>query len=91
MFIGPEGSLTGDQDEFANNDQDSDKDFDFEDYDDTDLNGAGFEMIIDELIQDADREVGKVLAGKPRLQRQARNEIGRLWIEKIRLWSDYAG
>lgn len=65
--------------------------FDFEDWDDTDLNGAGMEIAIDNLIAQVksiiEKEVNLEAAGTGvnilDAKRQAAAAIRQLWIEKI--------
>lgn len=60
------------------------KPFDFEDYDNTDVSGPSMEMMIDELIDEADSLIEKEV--HPSIQHQARMEIRELWLWKIKMW-----
>jgi hypothetical protein len=62
------------------------KNFDFEDYDDTDISGMGMEITIDYTIYDVENLLRKEIPEDHILRDQARNEIKRLWIEKIKGW-----
>ncbi len=68
--------------------------FDFQDWDSSDINGAGMEMAIDNLIEDTKAIIVKTIdAGvddgtigadiKEDAKRQAAKAIKELWIEKI--------
>lgn len=58
--------------------------FDFEDFQDTDLEGPGVEMAIDNLIADYDQTI-KTSVPKE-LQYSARIAVKKLWLEKIKNW-----
>jgi len=62
------------------------EEFDFENYDDTDLAGMGFEIAIDEMIADAQEAINKTIPNDPKLRREARIEIKKLWMSKISQW-----
>jgi len=64
------------------------EDFDFEDYDDTDLAGMGFEIAIDNLIEDAKNALNKTIPDNKLLRMEARIAIKNLWKEKISMWKD---
>ena len=58
--------------------------FDFEDFQDTNLEGPGVEMSIDNLIADYDQAI-KTSVPKE-LQYSARIAVKKLWLEKIKNW-----
>jgi hypothetical protein len=60
--------------------------FDFEDFDDTDLSGAGIEIAIDDLLADFQESIDKVLANNPTLKSKARIEIKKMIVDKIKNW-----
>lgn len=62
------------------------EEFDFENYDDTDLAGMGFEIAIDEMIADAQEAINKTIPNDPKLRRESRIEIKKLWMSKISQW-----
>lgn len=76
MFVGSEGNLGND-----------DREFNFNHYQDTNLDGAGFEMIVDEMIKDAENELTNEFGDDELIKRKARAEISRLWSDKIMEWA----
>lgn len=61
--------------------------FDFEDYMNTDLDGVGQAMGMDQELNDVDAIIDNVLAYEtPEFKQQARNAVANLWKEKIEDW-----
>jgi valyl-tRNA synthetase len=56
----------------------------FEKYEDTDLNGSGVEMVLDNLIDEYVEMIKKQIPKED--QAKMRQKIKRLWMEKLKRW-----